>query len=204
MTHHTPDSHLADNELLQAMIDLSDLGPDRQAHLDGCPHCQGQIKDLTDRYGRLGQMARQMAPQPRKPFRLPADNAPVRRWYFKPALALGALGVLIFAFSLWVPRFTRSPQVPVPTVARNFANDDQLMAEVDALVENALPEEYQQLASLSGDRSLENLDEFMNWMVPAPEETDDLERPATSDQERPQRPLARLDATIYAAEGTMA
>ena len=204
MKPHKPDKHFTDDELLRAMIDLADLDPARQAHFKACLHCQRQTRELSDSYSRLGQMARQMTPQPRKSFRLPADDAPAHRWYFKPALALGALGVLVFAIALWMPRFSRNSQTPTPQVARQFKNDDQLMAEVDALVENALPERYQQLASLSGDRSLEDLDEFMNWMVPAPDETEDLEKPAASDQDGRQGPLARSDETVHAVEGKTA
>jgi len=190
MKHQTPNAHFSDDELLRAMIDLSDLEPARQAHFNACLHCQRQAKDLTDRYSRLGQMARQMAPEPRKSFRLPADHVPAGRWYVKPALALGVLGTLIFVFTLWVPQFTRNSQTPAPMVAQDFENDDQLLAEVDALVEDALPEKYQQLTALSDDRSVEDLDEFMNWMVPPPDEMDDVEQPATSDQESRQGPIA--------------
>ena len=87
-------------------------------------------------------------------------------------------------------------------VAHNFENDDQLMAEVDALVENALPEKYQQLAALSDDRSVEDLDEFMDWLVPSPDGMDDVEQPATSDRENRQGPIAWSDSKIYAEEGT--
>ena len=192
MTHYNPDSHYTDDELLRAVIDPSDLDPTRQAHLKSCLHCQRQTKDLTDRYSRLGQTAREMAPEPRKSFRLPVHDAPVARWRFKPVMALGVLGILIFVVTLWVPRFS---QTPTPMVAQNFESDDQLMAEIDALVENALPEKYQQLAALSDDRSVEDLDEFMNWMVPSPEETDDVEQPGTSDRESRQGPFARSDST---------
>jgi hypothetical protein len=132
------------------------------------------------------------------------DDAPVRRWHFKPALALGVLGALVFVFAVWVPRFTRNSQTPTPMVAQKIENDDQLMEEVDTLVEDALPEKYQQLVALSDDRSVEDLDAFMDWMVPSPEEMDDMEQPATSDQESRQGPLARSDSTVHAEEGTMA
>jgi hypothetical protein len=198
MTHHNPNSHFTDEELLRAMVDPSDLAPTRQAHLKSCLHCQRQTRDLTDSYRRLGQMAREMAPEPQKSFRLPAHDAPLRRWYFKPVMALGVLGALVFAVTLWMPRFSRTP---TPMVAHNFENDDQLMAEVDALVENALPEKYQQLAALSDDRSVEDLDEFMDWLVPSPDGMDDVEQPATSDRENRQGPIARSDSKIYAEEG---
>jgi len=204
MKHHNPDIHLSDDELLRAMVDPSDLAPTRQAHFKSCLHCRHQSQDLTDHYTRLGQMARQMAPEPRKHFRLPAHTAPVRRWHFKPVMALGMLGALIFVLTLWGPRFTRFFQTPTPMVAQNGENDGHLLEEVDTLVEDALPEEYQQVAALSGDRSVEDLDDFMNWIVPSPDETNDVEQPAAPDRQSRQGPAARLDATVHAEEGTMA
>ena len=49
-----------DDDLLRAMIDPSDLDAARQAHLHACRYCRRQTEDLTDRYRRLGQMAREM------------------------------------------------------------------------------------------------------------------------------------------------
>lgn len=201
MTHHNPDSHLVYDDLLRAMTDPSDLDTTPQAHLKSCLHCQRQTEALTHRYHRLGKMARKMAPEPRQPFRVPARNAPIGRWHFKPGMALGVLGVLIFAFTIWGPRLTRISQAPAPMVAQNFKNDDQLMGEIDALVEDAMPAAYQQLAALSDDRSVEDLDEFINWMVPAPEEADDVEQPATSDRVIGQKPLARSKLAVFAEEG---
>ena len=53
MTHHDPNLHLTDDDLLRAMIDPSDLDAARQAHLDSCRHCRRQIEDLSDQYRRL-------------------------------------------------------------------------------------------------------------------------------------------------------
>ena len=201
MKHHDPDLHLTDDELLRAMVDPSDLDPTRKAHLESCLQCRRQAQDLTDHYNRLGRMARQMAPEPRKSFRVPAHTAPVGRWHFKPVMALGVLGALVFALTLWGPRFTRILQTPTPIVAHNFENDDHLMEEIDALVDDPLPEEYQQLAALSDDRSVEDLDEFMDWMVPSPEEAGDVQQPASSDREGRPGPLARSDAMVSIEEG---
>ena len=204
MKHHDPNLHLTDDELLRAMVDPSDLDPTRQAHFKSCLHCQRQTKDLTHRLDRLGRMARQMAPEPRKSFRLPAHTTPVSRWRFKPVMALGVLGALIFVLTLWGPRFTGISRTPTPMVAQNIEHDDRLLDEVDTLVDDALPEDYQQVVALSDDRSVDDLDDFMNWMVPSPEEGDDVEQPATSDRKNRQGPLARSDATVHAEEGTMA
>lgn len=172
MKHHDPDKHLTDDELPRAVIDPSALDPARQAHLASCRHCRRQAEDLADDYRRLGRMARQMAPEPRRTFRLPAGNAPAGRRYVRPALALGVLGGLVCAVTLWGPVTRMSPTL-TPMVAETFENDDQLMEEIDTLVEDALPEKYRQLAALPGDRSVEDLDEFIDWMVPSPEDTDE-------------------------------
>jgi len=200
MTHHDPDLHLDDDELLRAMIDPSDLGAGRLAHLHSCRHCRHQTEALTASYRRLGQMARAMAPEPRQAFRLPADHAPGRPWYLKPAMALGVMGALVFAVTLWRP-FTRISPTPTPMVAEKFENDDRLMEEIDALVEDALPEKYRQLAALPGERSVEDLDAFIDWVVPSPEDTDDWEQSGTSERETGQGPVAHYNSKDNAERG---
>ena len=200
MRHHDPDIHLTDDELLRAMIDPSDLAPARQAHLASCRQCRRRTEDLTARFSRLGPMARHMAPEPRPGFRVPAHRTPAGRWHLKPAMALAAMGALVFAVTLWAP-FDRISRTPAPMVAEKFANDDQLMEAIDTLVEDALPEKYQHLAALPGDRSIEDLDEFMDWMVPSPDEADDGEQPANSGRESRQAPIAWSDSMNYAERG---
>jgi hypothetical protein len=202
MTHFNPDSHLTYDELLRAMTDPSDLDTARRAHLTSCQRCRRQTEDMTYRYRRLGQMAKQMAPEPRQAFRVPAHNAAIGRWRFRPGVALGVLGVMIFIFTLSLPRFTGNSHPPAPVVALNFEDDDRLLEEIDTLVEDALPEAYQQLAAVSDNRSVEDLDEFVDWMVPAPEEDDDVVAlPVTSARETRQKSLLRSDLAVLYEEG---
>lgn len=203
MKHPKPDSHLTDDELLQTIIDPSDLATARQAHFQSCPDCRRQSEDLKYRFSRLGRMAKQMAPKPRKVFRAPAHHAPIGPWYLKPALAMGVLGALVFVFTLWGPRFFRMVQTPPPMVAQNVEKDDHLMEEIDTLVENALPEKYQQLAALADDRSVEDLDEFIDWVVPSLEEPDDGEPSATQYLESRQEPLAWSNSAVHAERGVV-
>ncbi len=202
MTHYDPDTHLSYDELLQAMTDRTDLGPGPRAHLDACRHCRRQAENLTDRFDRLGQMARQMAPKPQRVFRVPARHAAIGRWRFNPAMALGALGVLIFVFTLWGPQFTGDSDAPVPMVAQHL-DDDRLMAEIDELVEDALPAKYREVAVLSDDQSVEELDDFINWMVPSPDEDEfeDTDQPDVSDRDTQTEPIARSFLSVLAEEG---
>jgi hypothetical protein len=168
MKHHNPDSHLTYDELLRSITDASDLDPMQQAHLKSCRHCQRQTEDMIQRYRRLGQMARQMAPKPRQVFRAPDRRASSGRWYFKPGVALGALGVLIFVFTLWWPDPTDHP---LPTTAAwDIEEEARFMAEVDALVNDALPVAYQQVAAVSEPILSKDL---IDWIVPSIDDEDD-------------------------------
>ena len=80
-------------------------------------------------------------------------------------------------------------------MAETFENDDRLMEEIDALVEDALPEKYRQLAALPGERSVEDLDAFIDWVAPSPEDTDDWEQSGTLERETGQGPVARYNST---------
>lgn len=198
MTHDDPQLHLSEDEVLRAMIDPSNLDSSRQAHVNACRHCQRQTEALSHRLIRLGQMAKQMTPEPQKSFRLPAHSTPVGRWRLKPAMALGVLGILIFAVVLWGPRFYYMSPSPGPMVVHTVESDDRLLQEIDMLVEDALPEQYQRLAALSDDRSVEDLDALIDWVVPSPGEAEEEESPASSGRDSRQEPLAWSNFTITA------
>ena len=55
---------------------------------------------------------------------------------------------------------------------QNGETDDALMAEIDALVANALPAAYREMASASDSQSIEDL---IEWIVPSIDEEEDLD-----------------------------
>jgi anti-sigma factor RsiW len=169
-----PFAHLNYDQLLQALVDSADLGGEARTHLEACPGCQRQVTRLVQRYGRLGQMAQKMAPEPAHAFRLPHQQAAGTRWRFKPAMALGMVAAMIVLFTVWWPRYFGPTDGPVQVAVRNSETDDALMASIDALVDDALPTAYQEVASASESQSVEELDELIDWLVPSIDE-DDLE-----------------------------
>lgn len=168
MLKQRPQDHLTADQLLQALVDLPDLGTERQAHLAKCPVCQQDLKRLKQGFGRLGQRAGQMAPAPSRPFRLPQKTAPAAWWRFKPMWATAMAGVLLFALTVWWPR-SLAPPAPVATVAvRNPAVGTSLIDQVDALVDDALPPTLQALAAASDlDEMYDDVEDDLNWLVPA-------------------------------------
>jgi hypothetical protein len=163
MLNQGPDNHLSADQLLQALADLPDPGTERRTHLDQCPACRKELERMQRTMGRLGRTARQMAPAPTRPFRLPPKDAPAAWWRFKPMWATVAAGALLFAFTVWWPR-PLTPPGPVQTVAaRHPAADGFLLDQVDALVDDALPPTLKALAVAS---DLGDADDELDWLVP--------------------------------------
>jgi hypothetical protein len=169
-----PEQHLSYDDLLRTLVDESDLSSDQRRHLQSCPQCQRQAQALQYRYRRLGRMAREMAPEPSRSFTVPAHGAPRTRWYFKPGVAAGIVGVLVFVFTLWWPRPSDHSDLPAPMATWSLEEENRWMAEVDALVHDALPKAYQHVAVVSEPIFSKDL---IDWIVPSIDEDDDMVDP---------------------------
>jgi hypothetical protein len=170
--------HLIYDELLQAVVDPQDLAEDRRQHLDRCPQCKHASQRLEQRYTRIGNMARNMTPEPSQTFRVPSKTRPSSRWQSRPALAMGLAGALILFITLWwSPRFNPSQQTP-QMLAEDPEQELALMQQVDALVANALPSALQQLASVTEPNTSEDL---IDWVLPSIDEEEAMEPRAASE-----------------------
>lgn len=170
MTHqHT--IHLTYDELLRVIVDSTDLERQRRTHLDQCPQCLRAVQRLEQRYSRMGHMARRMAPEPSRSFRVPQGTRPASFRHARPALAMGLAGVLVLFITLWwSPGFRSNPAPPLqppPMAAATPEQDRELMQEVDALVANALPPELQELAAVTESNPSQDL---IEWVLPSIEE----------------------------------
>ncbi len=170
MMELSPEQHLTYDDLLRTLVDESDLSTEQQRHLASCPGCQRQAEDLQYRYRRLGKMAHDMSPAPSRPFRIPAGGSSESRWYFKPGVAVGVLGVLIFVFTVWWPQPGEHTDGPSPMAEWSMEEETRWLAEVDALVDDALPKAFQQVAVVSEPILSKDL---IDWIVPSIDEEDD-------------------------------
>jgi hypothetical protein len=171
MIEQRPEQHLTYDDLLKAVVQTDDVSPECREHLRECDQCKQAIKRIEQRYSRIGQLARQMAPEPLRRFRLPAQQTISSRWRLKPVAALGLAAALLMAFSLWMPRYLGRPGSPPQITAQRLEKDSQLIQEVDALVNNALPPSFQEMASFNDSTSDED---FINWVVPSIDDDDSL------------------------------
>ena len=169
--------HLSHDELLLAVVDAADLAAEKGAHLGACPVCRGAREHLQERLLRLGRTARELAPAPMRPFRLPPNQTPAAARRFKPLWAVGFAAAMLLAIiagrTMW-----RYHSEPVAIAATPEA-DLQLGEAVDALVQDALPVTFQYLASLDEEATEvapqidEDDDALIDWVVP-PIEADTL------------------------------
>ena len=169
--NQSQDIHLTYDDLLRTLVDPDDLGVEVRAHLDSCPRCQNQARHLARRYTQMGQMAKSLAPAASGAFRLPEQRTFGPRWQFKSAMAVGLAGLLVFFFTVWWPRFFDAPGPTSPDVAQSIDADEQLMAQIDELVMDALPDGYQELAMINGTDITDLSEDLIDWIVPSIDET---------------------------------
>lgn len=165
--------HLSSDDVIKAMVDRNDLAADRRAHLDECARCRERVSQFECRLAGIGKMARETAPASSRPFRLPRTESR-RHWQTKPIFAAGAAALVLLAVVMWSPDPASPPEVS--TVASiDAAEDRQLIEDIDAIVENALPEAYQELATFDmPDWSADDLeDDPSDWIVPSLQEEED-------------------------------
>ena len=171
------EQHLNENQLLRAVIDIQDLSASLQGHLAKCKQCLDQKERFEADLGRLGKIAQQAAPQPHRRIILPArkSNKPLWHWGgWRSAFGAAAVAAVLL-LAIWVPNRMRGP-LPLDSaeLAREMQEAEQLMAEVNMLVENALPPAY---INISGEAAPQLDDEFMQFLIPSIEDDPQASKP---------------------------
>lgn len=159
--------HLTEKEIIQAVMDETDLPESTREHLLKCQICRNEKEGLRDQLSLLGNTAKRLSPLPRKSFKLPQKDVfkipRVWRWQWQSLLAAGMAAAMIFVVLLWktpslIYRQDRGAEMTV-----EFVKDEQLMADISSLVENPLPEIY---LDLSGESISDVSEEFINFVIP--------------------------------------
>jgi hypothetical protein len=163
----TDHNHLDSDQLLQAVVGKVDLPKPLRAHLKSCPHCRQEVDRLGSRFGAIGRMARELSPDALGRVRLPETH---QRFFFgrrvglRPALGMVVAMVLLMMIALYRPMGNRPMKMPViETAELNPEAEARLFAEIQALLHNPLPDDYQQL---SGDIGFEDQGDPTDFIVP--------------------------------------
>ena len=160
--------HLNEEQIIRAVVDESELSVSVRQHLGNCNQCRVRKAHLEQNLARLGQAARQFAPLPRKRLNLKTSETShsIRwSWNWKTALGTTLATAALFIFMWWASQgrelFETSGRENV--IANDVKASESLMTEVSILSENALPQEYMDIAAET--ESLIN-EEFINFIAP--------------------------------------
>ena len=169
--------HLTQNDLMMAMISRNDLPDETAAHLSSCPTCKRNLEQITLRYRRLGRLAARLTPKPTRSVRIPAGASMVSNRKNRSLWAVGLTAAVIVLLTVFGPHpFGKGPGDPSGSpaslqMAQTSLSDQQLLSEVNALVEDALPQSIQEIAAVEIPQFDEDL---INWVVPSIEDEGDV------------------------------
>ncbi|MCD4721068.1 MAG: hypothetical protein K8S13_14605 [Desulfobacula sp.] len=165
-------THLNTDQIMVAMVDESDLDDAARQHLSACTFCRQRQSDLMKQYTGLGNMACRFTPDFKQNIRMPeyTRKVPVQwKWGFTQIIGLSVAVTLILIVVL-NPLFQKFKTIVLNnTQIVDTESEMALMIDIENLVEDPLPPAYQ---GIVGMPDIDSDDDFMNFIVPQPEESD--------------------------------
>jgi predicted anti-sigma-YlaC factor YlaD len=160
--HNANEPHLAEDDMLKAVIDDTDLSTLQLQHLAECSRCQSHRERLENELTHLGQLAERYAPEPLRRIRVADDKArsslSIRRF------TISAAAVAAVIIVVWATFLIRSQQQGgIGNLAQDMVEAERLMTEVNVLVENALPQVY---LDIVGETNLNMDEDFIDFLIP--------------------------------------
>jgi hypothetical protein len=158
--------HLTEDEILMALVDETDLAPELRKHFLTCSRCKGEKIKIEQQLCDLSQMAEQMAPVPTRSIGLPEnrDRTYFRsRWRLRPVLAAAAAMILVMILVWPQAKIYIRTHIEKDVTTHDVQQDNQLIAQVDVLVKDALPRKYQ---NILGADETEFDQDFIRFIVP--------------------------------------
>ncbi len=162
------DTHLDEDQLLQAVVDERDLPASVQDHLAACPLCRGEKERFEQSLARFGHVAERFTPAPGRRVKLPFSESTRRPsswyWIWRGALAAGVAvaAVMILVYGSITVKTTR--ETTLASLTQEMWADDRLMTEISELSENALPVFC---LDISGESDPGLNEEFIDFVVPS-------------------------------------
>ena len=155
--------HVNEDQVLLSIVDGDDLSEDMKDHLTACPLCREKRTVLMRDLERLGQMANEFTPLPRKRPVCPLWK-PHRFPLRLPAFAAGFAVVLLIACLWSLSVFTDPSRQGTPPLSTEVKADLGLID--DMVEESGLPEYYLDIADAYGYFD----DGFLEFLVPLGEQ----------------------------------
>ena len=161
------DIHLNEDHIIRAIVDENDLTTSERNHLSKCSLCQKEKQEFEQVLHRMGDMSKELVPSPRISF-IPVvqRNRSLFRW--KPALAAGFVIVLLMMGIWWTSPFTRFQENGSVQIVQKMESDQQFMAGITFIEDDALPDRYLDIIGSSNDDDYDVYydDEFLEFILP--------------------------------------
>lgn len=163
--HNHIEPHLEEDDILQAVIDDTDLSVLQQQHLAECSQCRTHKERLEHELARLGQLAERYAPKPQR--RIIVAEQKVRWPLLNWRIAFSAAAVAAVILIVWGTVLIQNQQQgSIGNLAQDMVEAERLMTQINILVENALPQVY---LDIVGETSLSLDEDFMDFLIPTNE-----------------------------------
>ena len=162
--------HLDEEQLVQAVVDATDLPHSVQAHLAKCGQCLAGKNSFELEMTKLSQQVERFAPKPQRRILLPVQKSknPFRNLLDWRNLVAAAATVTAVFILVWGTNMVRNPSVPgAEILATEMEEAERLMTEVNTLVDNALPAFY---LVISGEKNAAYEEEFFQFLIPTIED----------------------------------
>jgi len=162
-------SHITSNDILLNLSQKKNFCPDIVKHLNNCTVCQKKKSKVEKQFYDLGAMTREYTPHMIAPIRLLETKSKFKvknRLFASAGLALASTMILIVIFTGLPEKLYFSDNIDKNTVSlmKNLEDDNQLIKRVNTLVEDAMPQKYQDIITM--DKTSIDMD-FMQDIVPA-------------------------------------
>jgi hypothetical protein len=157
--------HVDEDQILLSIVDGDDLSEDMKDHLTACPLCREKRTVLRCDLERLGEMAKEFTPLPRKGPVRPLSK-PHRFPLRLPVFAAGFAVVLLIACLWGLSLFTDPSKQRMPPFSTEVKADLGLIDDI--VEESAVPEYYLAIADADGYFD----DRFLEFLVPLGEQGD--------------------------------
>ena len=159
--------HLNDEQLVQAVVDAADLPASARKHLTECQQCLAERNSFELELQRLGQNAKQFAPQPQRRIILPAakGHRPLRRlldWHNWMAAAATVAAVFIIVWA--TNTVSNLPESENNKLTVELREAQTLLTSVIRVFDNALPSFY---LEISGEKNAGYDEEFYQFLIPS-------------------------------------
>ena len=163
--------HLDEEQLVQAVVDATDLPHSVQAHLAKCGQCLAGKNSFELEMTKLSQQVERFAPKPQRRILLPVQKTknPLRNLLDWRNLVAAVATVTAVFILVWGTNMVRNlPEPGTENLTAEMVEAERLMTEVNTLIDNALPPFY---LVISGENTADYDEEFYQFLIPAILET---------------------------------